>query len=117
MGRVAAGTAGPRFSPPEIEAMQETLSRYDGESLEQAVSGVPRTDFRFRKDARTSRGKLVEWTVDDDSVASSLMGSAKLTAAAMQTTVSSSGNCEILTSYPVSESLLPCEIPEVGYQR
>jgi hypothetical protein len=99
-----------RFSPDRIDiAVQPTLSQYDGESLVDATALVPRVGFRHLDEDRTTHGKLVEWTADDRTTA--LVGSANLSAAALLKTTAGGGNCELVASYPVADSLLPAGAP------
>jgi hypothetical protein len=97
-----------RFSPAEVDiAMQKNLSQYNGQALSDATSTVPNAGFWFLDEDRTRHGKLVEWTTGGGITA--LTGSANLSAAAMLTTTSAGGNCELVTTYPIPESLLPKE--------
>jgi hypothetical protein len=95
-----------RLSPGEVDiAVQRTLSQYNGQTLSEATSSVPRVGFWFLDEDRTSHGKLVEWFVGE--VTTALVGSANLSFAAMLATTEAGGNCELMASYPVSGSLLP----------
>ncbi len=95
-----------RLSPDEvIIAVQPTLAQYDGQALADAAAAAERVEFRHMEEDRTRHGKLVEWTVDDTTTA--LVGSANLSATAMLATTASGGNCELVVTCTVGESLLP----------
>lgn len=95
-----------RFSPAALSvALQPTLSQYDAAALAQVAATVPTASFRLLDESRTYHGKLVEWAVDGATTA--LVGSANCTAAAMLSTTSAGGNCELVALAPVVDSLLP----------
>jgi hypothetical protein len=85
--------------------VQPQLSQYSGPELVAATAAVPHATFRFLNEHRTSHGKLIEWTVGATSTA--VVGSANLSAAALLATTATGGNCELVASYPVADSLLP----------
>ncbi|KJK51668.1 hypothetical protein UK23_05980 [Lentzea aerocolonigenes] len=97
-----------RLLPGRVDiAVQPTLSQYNGKSLTDVTSTVPHMEFWHLGEERTSHGKLVEWTLDGSTTA--LVGSANLSAAAMLNSTTVGGNCELVASYPVANSLLPRE--------
>ncbi|MBE8519387.1 hypothetical protein ILP97_18045 [Amycolatopsis sp. H6(2020)] len=95
-----------RLQPGEVDlALQERISQYSGEALAAATASVALTRFRYLDEGRTRHGKLIEWTVDDTTIA--MTGSANLSAAALLATTADGGNCELVTTMPVPASLLP----------
>ncbi|MEW2507924.1 hypothetical protein AB0878_46425 [Amycolatopsis sp. NPDC047767] len=95
-----------RLQPREVDlALQERDSQYSGEALVAATASVGLTRFRYLDEGRTRHGKLVEWTIDDTTIA--MTGSANLSAAALLATTADGGNCELVTTMPVPASLLP----------
>ncbi|MGW4057795.1 hypothetical protein ACWEGE_05925 [Amycolatopsis sp. NPDC004747] len=95
-----------RLQPREVDlALQKRITQYSGEALAAATASVALTRFRYLDEGRTRHGKLVEWTVDDTTIA--MTGSANLSAAALLATTADGGNCELVTTMPVPASLLP----------
>lgn len=97
-----------RFSPRFVEiGLQPELAQYDGDSLNAAAEEVPQAALWLLDEQRTRHGKLVEWGTGEG--VTSLVGSANLSAAAMLRATTAGGNCELVASCPVPESLLPRE--------
>lgn len=96
-----------RLRPDDVRvAVQPHLSSYDGQRLVDATAAVPTVLFDHLAEDRTSHGKLVEW-VTGDGATIAMTGSANLSAAAMLLTTVNGGNCELVTTCLVQESLLP----------
>jgi len=96
-----------RLRPDEVRvAVQPHLSSYDGQRLVDATSTVPTVRFDHLAEDRTNHGKLVEWETRSGATIA-LTGSANLSAAALLSTTENGGNCELATTCPVPESLLP----------
>lgn len=95
-----------RMRPDRVEiAVQPNWSSYCGDALVDATSAASEVAFRFAEEDRACHGKLIEWFTGD--VISALVGSANLSVAALLTSTSQGGNCELVAAYPITASLLP----------
>lgn len=99
-----------RLQPGEVEiAVQPRLSQYSGPALVAATATVSQVAFRFLDEQRTRHGKLIEWV--GGGTCTAVVGSANLSAAALLVSTATGGNCELVASYPVPDSLLPAGDP------
>ncbi|MEV6579161.1 hypothetical protein AB0M92_13525 [Streptomyces sp. NPDC051582] len=103
----ALGALVRRLSPTRTTlGLQPRWSSYDSEKIRTALGGHD-ARIRLLDETRMRHGKFIEWQVDGRR--HSLTGSANLTRAALCTSTSDGGNCELAVLAADTLSLLPDE--------